>query len=126
MMVSVGWARRAAPAARQQTARLSTAWDPHMDGRAIKALASQELGGTSRRRPPRRFAAAPDQSSGASAVRRRRPVRDALDDFEPRPRSEVASRLLNCVMSIAMLLVAAPIMLLTAALVRLTSRGPVL
>ena len=59
-------------------------------------------------------------------MRHRRPVRYAMDDFEPRPRSEVASRLLNCVLSIAMLLVAAPIMLLTAALVRLTSRGPAL
>ena len=92
----------------------------------MKASASHDLGGTSRRRPPGAFAAAPDESSGASAVRHRRPVRVAMDHFEPRPRSEIASRLVNGVLAMAMLLVAAPVMLLTAALVWLTSRGPVL
>ena len=65
----------------------------------------------------------------------RRPVRasatarelsGSIDYFEPRPRSEVASRLVNGVLAVAMLLVAAPVMLLTAALVWLTSHGPVL
>jgi len=92
----------------------------------MKASASQDLGGTSRRRPHGTFAAAPDESSGASAVRHRWPVRVAMDHFEPRPRSEIASRILNCGLSMAMLLVVGPVMLLTAALVWLTSRGPVL
>ena len=65
----------------------------------------------------------------------RRPVRasatarelsGSIDYFEPRPRSEVASRLVNGVLAVAMLLVAAPVVLLTAALVWLTSHGPVL
>lgn len=65
----------------------------------------------------------------------RRPVRasatarelsGSIDYFAPRPRSEVASRLVNGVLAVAMLLVAAPVMLLTAALVWLTSHGPVL
>lgn len=48
------------------------------------------------------------------------------DDFEPRPRSETASRIFNCVIAILMLIVASPIMLLTVVMIRLTSRGPVL
>jgi lipopolysaccharide/colanic/teichoic acid biosynthesis glycosyltransferase len=60
----------------------------------------------------------------ASAIARE--LSGSIDHFEPRPRSEVASRLVNGVLAVAMLLVAAPVMLLTAALVWLTSRGPVL
>lgn len=48
------------------------------------------------------------------------------DDFEPRPRSETASRIFNCAIAIVMLIVASPIMLLTVIMIRLTSRGPVL
>ena len=48
------------------------------------------------------------------------------DDFEPRPRSQLASRLFNAGVALVMLLAALPVMLLVALLVRLTSRGPVL
>jgi lipopolysaccharide/colanic/teichoic acid biosynthesis glycosyltransferase len=48
------------------------------------------------------------------------------DDFEPRPRSEVVSRMFNCTVAVLMLIVASPVMLLTALMIRLTSRGPVL
>lgn len=46
--------------------------------------------------------------------------------FEPRPRSDVASRIVNCALAVLMLVLAAPAMLITATLIRLTSRGPVL
>jgi lipopolysaccharide/colanic/teichoic acid biosynthesis glycosyltransferase len=49
-----------------------------------------------------------------------------LDDFEPRWRSEIVSRIFNCTLAVLMLIVASPLMLLTALLIRLTSRGPVL
>ena len=48
------------------------------------------------------------------------------DDFEPRERSETASRIFNCAVAIMMLVIVAPIMIITALLVWLTSRGPVL
>lgn len=48
------------------------------------------------------------------------------DDFEPRERSERVSRIFNVVLAAAMLIVAAPVMALTALLIRLTSNGPVL
>lgn len=48
------------------------------------------------------------------------------DDFEPRERSETVNRVFNCVVAGLMLLAAAPVMILAAILVRLTSRGPVL
>ncbi len=48
------------------------------------------------------------------------------DDFEPRPRSESASRIFNCTIAVLMLILASPIMLLTVIMIRLTSRGPVL
>ncbi|WP_053334294.1 sugar transferase [Gemmatimonas phototrophica] len=47
------------------------------------------------------------------------------DDFEPRERSEQASRVFNFSVALAMLVVATPVMAVTAALIRLTSRGPV-
>lgn len=47
-------------------------------------------------------------------------------DFEPRPRSEMASRVFNVVLASIMLVIASPIMLLAAIAVRLTSKGPVL
>jgi lipopolysaccharide/colanic/teichoic acid biosynthesis glycosyltransferase len=46
-------------------------------------------------------------------------------EFEPRERSEAVSRAFNCVVAGLMLLAAAPVMIIAAALVRLTSRGPV-
>ena len=48
------------------------------------------------------------------------------DNFEPRPRSETASRIFNCAIAVLMLIAASPIMLLTVIMIRLTSRGPVL
>jgi lipopolysaccharide/colanic/teichoic acid biosynthesis glycosyltransferase len=79
------------------------------------------------------------QASGAGAVSTRggseRPAaRDAAlslaasgpgDDFEPRMRSERGSRVFNVLVSLAMLVVAMPIMAITAVLIRLTSKGPV-
>ncbi len=87
----------------------------------MNASAAQELG-RSHQRPSGASAAAVALTGAAGS----RAVWGSMDQFEPRPRSEVASRLLNCVLSMAMLLVVAPVMLLAAALVRLTSRGPVL
>ncbi len=48
------------------------------------------------------------------------------DAFEPRPRSEVVSRVFNFTAALLMLVVASPVMLLAALIIRLTSRGPVL
>lgn len=48
-----------------------------------------------------------------------------LDNFEPRPRSEAVSRAFNVVLASLMLVVAAPVMLLAALAIRLTSRGPI-
>ncbi|WP_461413209.1 sugar transferase [Gemmatimonas sp.] len=47
------------------------------------------------------------------------------DEFEPRVRSERACRVFNVVVALAMLLVALPIMLVTALVIRLTSPGPI-
>ncbi len=47
------------------------------------------------------------------------------DSFEPRERSETVSRAFNVAVAAVLLIVALPVMLLTAALVKLTSRGPV-
>lgn len=48
------------------------------------------------------------------------------EDFEPRERSEHLSRLVNFVLAIGMMVLVAPLMLLTALIIRLSSRGPVL
>jgi lipopolysaccharide/colanic/teichoic acid biosynthesis glycosyltransferase len=48
------------------------------------------------------------------------------DDFEPAKRSELVARAFNLTMALLMLVVGSPIMLVTALLIRLTSRGPVL
>ncbi|MDQ8168704.1 MAG: sugar transferase [Gemmatimonadota bacterium] len=48
------------------------------------------------------------------------------DAFEPRPRSEGASRVANFVVALLMFAVASPVMLLAALFIKLTSRGPVL
>ncbi len=47
------------------------------------------------------------------------------DDFEPRPRSESASRVFNCAFAVGLILITAPVMAVTAIVIRLTSRGPV-
>ncbi|MES2523933.1 MAG: sugar transferase [Gemmatimonadota bacterium] len=48
------------------------------------------------------------------------------EDFEPRERSELVSRIFNCTIALLMLVLVAPVMLIAAVLIRLTSRGPVL
>jgi lipopolysaccharide/colanic/teichoic acid biosynthesis glycosyltransferase len=47
------------------------------------------------------------------------------ESFEPNPRSEFISRCFNIAIALLLLLFASPIMLVTALLIRLTSRGPV-
>lgn len=47
------------------------------------------------------------------------------DDFEPRPRNEMATRVLNIILALVFLVIAAPIMLLAAIAIRFSSRGPV-
>lgn len=48
------------------------------------------------------------------------------DDFEPKIRSELVSRIFNCLVAAVLLVVTSPIMALTALVIRVTSRGPVL
>ena len=48
------------------------------------------------------------------------------EDFEPRERSELVARIFNCAVAIFMLVLVAPVMLVAAVLVWLTSRGPIL
>lgn len=48
------------------------------------------------------------------------------DDFEPRERSERVSRVFNCCLAILMIVLVSPVMLITAVVIRLSSRGPVL
>ena len=67
---------------------------------------------------------APDARPGATAEAVAAPGPN--DDFEPRARSAGVSRAFNFAMALVMLIVAAPVMLLTALIIRLTSRGPVL
>jgi lipopolysaccharide/colanic/teichoic acid biosynthesis glycosyltransferase len=50
----------------------------------------------------------------------------SLEAFEPAARSEVVSRAFNVSVAVAALVLVSPLMLLTALLVKLTSRGPVL
>lgn len=66
----------------------------------------------------------PRPSEGSSALRGF--TAEPFGDFEPRPRSETATRVFNVVVAVAMLVIAAPIMLLAALAIRLTSRGPIL
>lgn len=69
---------------------------------------------------------APDARPGATAEAVAAPATGPNDDFEPRARSEWVSRAFNFAMALVMLIVAAPVMVLTALIIRLTSRGPVL
>ena len=48
------------------------------------------------------------------------------EEFEPRTRSEWMTRIFNVVMAVVLLTVSAPVMLITAVLIKCTSRGPVL
>lgn len=54
------------------------------------------------------------------------PTPGPYDDFEPRPRSETATRVFNIIIAGLMLVLAAPVMLLAALAIRLSSRGPIL
>ena len=46
-------------------------------------------------------------------------------DFEPRERSEFASLVFNGVVAVLLFIIASPLMVLTALVIRLTSRGPI-
>ena len=70
-------------------------------------------------RPPARSVRAASREAVAQSVT------GPDDDFEPRPRSEPVSRAFNCAAAVLLLLVTAPVMLLAAVLIRLSSRGPV-
>lgn len=50
---------------------------------------------------------------------------EKLDEFEPRSRSEFVSRIFNFIAAVLLIILASPIMLLAAVLIRLTSRGPI-
>lgn len=65
--------------------------------------------------------AAPPLSRGTFPVIHEGPL-----DFEPNERSELASRAFNFVVALVALIIAAPVMVATAAIIKLTSRGPVL
>lgn len=54
------------------------------------------------------------------------PVIGPDETFEPQPRSEWLCRVLNVSVALLLTVISAPIMLLTALLVRLTSKGPIL
>lgn len=56
----------------------------------------------------------------------RSPQTDWNDEFEPRMRSELVSRVFNVSCAVVMLIIASPVLLLAALLIRLTSHGPVL
>lgn len=68
-------------------------------------------------------APAPDEPPRQSAAVTSSPP---SDDFEPRERSEIVSRIFNCFVALVLLAVVLPILVIAAVLVRLTSRGPVL
>lgn len=72
--------------------------------------------------PPLVRRSTPAVSGGSPALPRSGPG----DDFEPRSRSELLSRVFNSAAAALLLVVSAPVMLLTAVVIRLTSRGPAL
>jgi lipopolysaccharide/colanic/teichoic acid biosynthesis glycosyltransferase len=65
----------------------------------------------------------PERSGTKSVTRELRPAN--FDDFTPNPRSEAASRVFNFVVALILLVLVSPVMLLTALLIRLTSKGPI-
>lgn len=67
------------------------------------------------------FASGPDEPERNFAVA----VREH-DDFEPAVRSELVSRIFNCVLAFVLLLISTPVIILTGLIIRVTSRGPVL
>ena len=68
----------------------------------------------------------PVYSDGATAARIVEGIADAAyDDFEPRERSEVVSRVFNFTLAVLLIVIASPVMLLTALAIKLSSSGPV-
>lgn len=81
------------------------------------------------RTTPQRARAAVPQVAPISVTAPEEPPRKEStfdpDQFEPRERNELANRMFNIVVATLLLIITLPVMLLTAMLVRLTSRGPV-
>jgi lipopolysaccharide/colanic/teichoic acid biosynthesis glycosyltransferase len=68
----------------------------------------------------------PDGSRTKTVSRDITPVNDQqFDEFTPNPRSEAVARMFNLVVGLLMLIVASPVMLITALVIRMTSRGPI-
>jgi lipopolysaccharide/colanic/teichoic acid biosynthesis glycosyltransferase len=86
-----------------------------------KRAASQPTPSPERQRTPRRGI-----TGEREVLRVVDPHVEAHEDFEPRPRSETVARVFNVIVAALMLVVAAPVMLLAALFIRLTSRGPIL
>lgn len=91
------------------------------------------IDGGPRGTPRESRAVAPDVAAGIAISGKRVPLEappeSAIvpdDDFEPRLRSETLSRLFNIGAATTLLCASAPVMLLAALVIRLTSRGPVL
>lgn len=77
------------------------------------------------RKPDRHRASGRRADEGRDVAHVSTPQLDLRDSFEPRPRSELATRVFNVIIASVMLVVASPVMLLAALAVRLTSRGPI-
>ena len=78
-------------------------------------------------RRPRNVVGSSDSTSNSDAPRASTlSITGPGGDFEPRERSEFASQLFNGVAALVLFAVALPLMLFTALVIRLTSRGPVL
>lgn len=79
-------------------------------------------------RPQTRLRRAPNVSGGAvigNDLKSGERLGAQFDTFEPRPRSERVTRVFNVVIASAMLIAAAPVMLLAALAVRFSSKGPI-
>jgi len=79
-----------------------------------------------RRNTPSAAASLADVARPIELVRERTERQPARRDIQPRTRSEVLNRAVNVLLAAIALLILAPIMLLVALAVKVTSRGPVL
>ena len=79
-----------------------------------------------RRNTPSAAASLADVARPIELVRERTERQAARRDIQPRTRSEVLNRAVNVLLAAIALLILAPIMVLVALAVKLTSRGPVL